>query len=65
MNEQDKFDYDEYDFLDAHTLDPNSKAPTIQYDWIRLCKYLREKGISGDQLSEEELEKFKFDTSND
>lgn len=55
MKEQDK-----YEFLDAHTLDPDFHAPINQYDLNRLCKYLREKGISGDQLSEEELETFKL-----
>ena len=65
MNEQDKFDFHKYDFLDAHTLDPDAPAPTVLYNYIRLCKYLKEKGISGDQLSEEELEKFKLGTTND
>ena len=65
MNEQDKFDFHKYDFLDAHTLDPNAPAPTVLYDYTRLAKYLREKGISGDQLSEEELETFKLDATGD
>lgn len=65
MNEQDKFDFHKYDFLDAPTLDPYLHAPINQYDLNRLAKYLKEKGISGDQLSEEELEKFKFGTTND
>ena len=60
MNEQDKLDFHKYDFLD-----PYFHAPINQYDLNRLAKYLKEKGISGDQLSEEELEKFKFGTTND
>ena len=65
MNKQDKFDFHKYDFLDAPTLDPDFHAPINPYDLNRLAKYLREKGISGDQLSEEELETFKLGTTND
>lgn len=49
-----------YDFLDAHTLDPDFHSPINPFDLNRLGKYLKEKGISGDQLSEEELETFKL-----